>query len=67
MYWPEIFLGPGNTDPQGVGGGGNGQAKESRMGNRNTPHTDTPADGGDLKAGSYWSLSLCFAYRRRKK
>ncbi len=27
MYWPEIFLGPGNTDPQGVGGGGNGQAK----------------------------------------
>ena len=27
MYWPEIFLGPGNTDPQGLGGGGNGQAK----------------------------------------
>ncbi len=53
MYWPEIFLGPGNTDPQGVGVG-NGQAKESRAGNRNTPHTDTPADGGDLKAGSYW-------------
>jgi hypothetical protein len=50
MYWLEIFLGPGNTDPQGVGGGVTARPRKAGRAT-GTHHTQTH----QLMGGGGWS------------